>query len=90
MVTKIVGLKGIVGGSKKIVETIVACQSPKIGERSPYLKYVIYDGSLFMRKKVCILNSFMRESTIKEMHNDYLEGGCFFPSLKRDVPKCVL
>jgi hypothetical protein len=55
-------------------EAYEACKNPLLGDRIPWIEYLIQDGLLFKGIQLCILKCSMRDNLLKEKHSGGLVG----------------
>jgi hypothetical protein len=62
--------------SKRCTEKILtlkpnseACENLVMGDRSPWMEYMIHEGLLFKGSQLCIPKCSMRDNLLKEKHN---------------------
>jgi ribonuclease HI len=54
--------------------TYEACENPVMGDRSPWMEYMIQEGLLFKGSQLCIPKCSMRDNLLKEKHSGGLAG----------------
>jgi hypothetical protein len=51
-----------------------ACKNHLLGDRIPWIQYLIQDGLLFKGSQLCIPRCSMRDNLLKEKHSGGLAG----------------
>jgi hypothetical protein len=95
-------LKDMYAGDADFAEAYEAAENPFLGDRSPWMDYVIQNEFLFRGNQFCIPNCSMRENLLKEKHSGGLAGhfghdktleklseAYFWPGIQLEVKKFV-
>jgi hypothetical protein len=83
-------------------EDYEACENPLLGDKIPWIEYLIQDGLLFKGSQLCIPRCSMRDNLLKEKHSGglarhfihdktfaQLNSSYYFPGMREDVNKFV-